>query len=93
MVAQQQKAAAAQVAGCRMHHGQGKAGGHSGVHGVAARAQRFKARVGGEMVDADHHGVPCAHRLLIAIGKRVLLGEGEGGDEERCAEQGCQNGE
>jgi hypothetical protein len=46
------------------------------------------------MVHADHHAVASAHGLFVAIGKRrVLLGEGEGGDEERGAEQGCQNGE
>ena len=93
MVTQQQKASTAQVSGRRMHHGQGKAGSHGGVHGVAARAQRFKASIGGQMMDADHHAVLGAHRLLVAVGKRrVLLSGGEGGDEERGAEQGYQNG-
>jgi hypothetical protein len=55
--AQEQKAAAAQVAGRGMDHGQSKAGGHGGVHGVAARAQDFEAGVGGEVMDADHHAV------------------------------------
>ncbi len=85
--AQQQKAAAAQVAGRRMHYGQGKAGGHGGVHGVAARAQRFQSGIGGQVVDADHHAVPRAHRLFIAIIHCALLGEGKRGNEERDAKK------
>ena len=100
MGAEEEKAAAAQVAGRRMHHCQGKAGGHGGVHGVAALAQEFKAGVGGEVVDADHHSMPRALGLLGKVGSgvgnpvhRALLGDGWSGGRERGADQGSQDGE
>ncbi len=80
---QQQKASAAQVAGRRMHHGQRKAGGHGGVYRVAARAQHLNAGIRGQVMDADHHAMRRAHRLLVAIGYRVLralLGGEENGE-------------
>ncbi len=95
MGTQQQKAAAAQVAGHRVHDGQGKAGGHGGVHGVATLAQHLKAGVGGQVVDADHHPTARAYRLLVAVRGGVhgaLLGSGNGRDGQRDAAEGGQDG-
>ena len=66
-----QEAAAAQVAGCRMHDGESKAGGYGGVDCVAAFAQDLHAGVRGQVMDADDHAVARAHGLLAAIGEHV----------------------
>ena len=58
--AEQQKAAAAQVAGRRMHHGQRKARGHGGVHRVAARLQHLNPCIGGEVMHLTT--MPCRAR-------------------------------
>ena len=94
--AEEQKSAAAQVAGGGVDDGQGKAGGHGGVDGVSALAQHFEAGVGGQVLDADHHAVRGAHGFLVAIGKHVagvLLGGGMERDEQRGEEAASEDGE
>ncbi len=100
--AEQKKAAAAKVAGRGMDHGERKAGGDSGVDGVAAGSEGLKAGVGGEMVNADDYAVLSADWLLVQIGDHFLCGllggdlgdlSENGGDGERGAGEGGQDGE
>ena len=94
--AEQQEAAAAEVAGDGMDDGQGKAGGHGGIDRVAAGAEDIEAGVGGQVMDGDDHAVRGADRLLGKIGKRVLralLSGGEGGEGERGDREDGKTGE
>ena len=86
--AQEQESAAAQVAGEGMDNGEGKAGGHSRIHRIAAFFQDFKAGVGGKVVNADHHAVARTDGLLAAPGQDVLL-RGLGRGEDRRAGNYC----
>ena len=93
MHAQQKEAAAAQIAGEGMDDGEGKAGGHGRIHGVAAFAQDLHAGVGGKVVHADHHAVARANGLLAAPGQHVFLRRlGRGGDG-RAENNGGKSGE
>ncbi len=50
-----------------VHDGQGKAGGHGGIHRVAACAQHLKPGIRGQVVHADYHAVPRPHRLFVPV--------------------------
>ncbi len=65
-VADQHKAAAAQVAGLRQHHGQRKARRDGGVDRVAALLQHGQPRVGGVVVDRNHHRVRRGRGRLLS---------------------------
>jgi hypothetical protein len=97
MGAQQQEAAAAEVARGRMDDGESKACGHGSVDGVAAGAKDFNAGVGSKMVNADHHAVLGADRLLVEIGDHVLRELLSGGAKwvkrKCCAGEDGQDGE
>jgi hypothetical protein len=45
-----------------MDDGEGEAGGHGGIHGVASGLQHFDAGAGGELVDAGDDGVGSMRR-------------------------------
>ena len=93
--AEEEKAASAEIAGCGMDDGEGKARGYSGVDGVAAGAERLKAGVRGEMVDADDHAVAGSDGLLVQIGNhdlRALLDLVLGGNGDSDGEGGSGEG-
>jgi hypothetical protein len=48
-------AAAADIAGARIGHGEGKTGCHRRIHGVAAAAEYLAADAGGARFLSDHH--------------------------------------
>jgi hypothetical protein len=90
--AEEKEAAAAEIAGERMHDGEREAGGYGGVDGVAARLEDLEAGIGGDMVNADDHTVFGASGLFAAVGDGVrggvlgvdrgCCGEDEDGEEE-----------
>ena len=75
-----------------MDDGEGKAGGHGGIHGVAALAQDLEAGVGGKVVHADHHAVARADGLLAAPGQHVLLRGLGRGEDRRAGNNGGESG-
>ncbi len=54
----------AEVAGCRVHHGQGVAHRHRRIHGVAAGLEHIHAHMGRQMLGGDHHAIFASHRGL-----------------------------
>ena len=79
MRAQQQKAAAAQIARHRMHHRQRETRATAASTALPPSRSISTPGIGGQMVHADHHSVARAYRLLAPVGKhvlRVLLGCG-----------------
>lgn len=55
--ADEHEPATANISRRRMHHRQGKAGGHRRIHGIAAFAHDLDACFGGFFVNADHNGM------------------------------------
>jgi hypothetical protein len=93
---QQHEAAAGQVAGARIGHGEGQPRGHGCIHGIAAGPEHLDARFGGEAFRAADHALPCdrGQKALPVVddrhggsggflraGKRY--GEGQGREQQR----------
>jgi hypothetical protein len=57
VVAEEHEASAAEIAGLRQDDGEGEADRDGGVDGVASLLEDLEARVGGAVMDGDHHGV------------------------------------
>jgi hypothetical protein len=57
-----------------MHDGQREAGSHRRIHRIAALFQDFNARIGSQMVNADHHRMPGADRLLVGSSHGIVPG-------------------
>ena len=70
-----------------MHHGQRESRGHGGINGVAALPQNCHSGIRGQMVNAHHHSVLRAHRLLgqvrDCICGALLPGCGDGNKQNR----------
>ncbi len=60
----QHESASAKIARGGMDDGQREACSHCGIHGVAAFLKDLDAGIGREVVNADHHCVLGANRLL-----------------------------
>ena len=85
------EAAAADVAGDRMHDGEREAGGDCRIDRVAALLQDGDAGVGGVVVHADHHGVVGGGRcFVLRDGGDCCNGDGkqERGEGPGCARHG-----
>jgi hypothetical protein len=83
-----------------MNYGESKARGHGSVDSVAAGAQDFNAGIGSKMVNADHHAVLGADRLLLKVGREIrdhvflaLLRGGKSGKRKCGAGEDGQDGE
>jgi hypothetical protein len=61
-IAEKHEAASAEISGLGMDDGEGEAGGHGGIHGVASGLQHLDAGAGGELVDAGDDGVGSVRR-------------------------------
>ena len=94
--AQQQKSAAAKIACDRMHDCKREAGRHRCIDSIAPLAQDLYSRIGGKMMNADHHAVLRPNRLFAAVREhacRALLRDRRGGRQYGEVSRRCKQDE
>jgi len=92
----QHEAAAAQVAGTGIDHGQGKADGHRRIHRIAALLQDVHAHPAGQPMIGCHHALPGRDRmedlLVQVVADRRSLAPGQQRHQQQEAEQAAEGG-